>query len=706
MVQCNKEAVEHKGEIPPVQNACLAVGLSAAKLLTESGLNVVLLEANDRVGGRTFTVRNKQVKYVDLGGAYVGPTQNRLLRLSKELGIETYKVNEVEHLIHHVKGKSYPFKGPFPPMWNPLAYLDYNNLWRTMDEMGKEIPNEAPWKAPHAEEWDKMTMQDFIDKICWTKEKKSPLILVAVEQIDFYSNLFRIAEYPTCGCHELELDSGMNAVSSAMASYLYFFPCCIPAAKLPEQTIGQAAKSFATLFVNVDVTSEPHEVSALWFLWYVKQCGGTTRIFSTSNGGQERKFVGGSGQISEKIMERLGARVRLRKPVVRIDQSGDSVIVETLDRELYEGKYVISAIPPALCLKIHFNPPLPPMRNQLINRIPMGSVIKCIVYYKETFWRKKGYCGTMIIEDEDAAIGLTLDDTKPDGSFPAIIGFILARKCRRLTGLTKEERKMRLCELYAKVLGSEEALHPVHYEEKNWCEDQYSGGCYTAYFPPGIMTQYGRIIRQPVGRIYFAGTETATEWSGYMEGAVQAGERAAREILFAMRKIPDSEIWKPEPESVAKSPAAATEVTHRVQLSRHSSPGAEGRCVRSLCDDAGNTLTTAGRSCGAKAVCNLLLSAMDPVPAHHTWQPHQYLLKSGRLDSCCPTSQRTTTLTPASDSNLAADKPTKKRESALKQVAAVSHINGQKLNQSFKYPGQDWTPESDHLIDRHKDEGS
>ncbi|XP_005359010.1 amine oxidase [flavin-containing] B, partial [Microtus ochrogaster] len=78
-------------------------GMAAAKLLHDSGLSVVVLEARDRVGGRTYTIRNKNVKYVDLGGSYVGPTQNRILRLAKELGLETYKVNEVERLIHHVK---------------------------------------------------------------------------------------------------------------------------------------------------------------------------------------------------------------------------------------------------------------------------------------------------------------------------------------------------------------------------------------------------------------------------------------------------------------------------------------------------------------------------------------------------------------------------------------------------------------------------
>ncbi|KAM7407056.1 hypothetical protein PAMA_003001 [Pampus argenteus] len=455
-------------------------GLSAAKLLKASGLSPVVLEARDRVGGRTFTARNKEIKWVDLGGAYVGPTQNRILRLAKEYGIKTYKVNEQESLVHYVKGKSYPFKGSFPPIWNPIALLDFNNFFRTLDEMGKQIPREAPWRAPHAEEWDKMTMQQLIDKISWTS----------------------------------------------------------------------TVRNFAQLFVNVNVTSEPHEVSALWFLWYIKQCGGTMRIFSTTNGGQERKFAGGSSQISECMAKELDNRVKLTSPVYSIDQTGDMVVVETLNKQIYTAKYVIVATPPGLNLKMHFNPELPPLRNQLIHRVPMGSVIKCMVYYKENFWRKKGYCGSMVIEEEDAPIGLTLDDTKPDGTVPAIMGFILARKCRKLSALTKEQRLKKICEIYSRVLDSEEALHPVHYEEKNWCEEEYSGGCYTAYFPPGILTQYGKVLREPVGRLFFAGTETATEWSGYMEGAVQAGERAAREVMFAMGKIHQSQIWQEEPQSV------------------------------------------------------------------------------------------------------------------------------------------------------------
>lgn len=60
---------------------------------------------------------------------------------------------------------------------------------------------------------------------------------------------------------------------------------------------------------------------------------------------------------------------------------------------IFQAKYVISAIPPILTTKIHYKPELPPKRNQLIQRLPMGCVIKCMMYYREAFWERKGMWG-------------------------------------------------------------------------------------------------------------------------------------------------------------------------------------------------------------------------------------------------------------------------------------------------------------------------
>ncbi|KAK3093421.1 hypothetical protein FSP39_015503 [Pinctada imbricata] len=404
-------------------------GLSAAKILHERGLNAIVLEARDRVGGRTYTLRNEDVTYVDLGGSYVGPTQNRILRLADEFGIQTFLTQDTEDLIFHSKGRSKKITGAVPPVSGLLATLDVNNLFREIDEMGEEIPVDAPWDAPHAEEWDKMTVKEFFNQTIWTKG----------------------------------------------------------AWKLGEQT------------VNVCVTSESHEVSLLWFLWYLRQCGGSNRILSTDNGGQCR--------------------------------------------------HVILAVPLPLQTRLTFDPPLPSLRNQLIQRVPMGSVIKTFVYYDRPFWQEKGHSGTAIIEDEEALVEFTFADTKPDSTKPAIMGLILAGRAKTCVALTKEERRDRICKLYARVFDTDQALKWVHYEELNWLAEQWSGGCYSAMMPPGFLTTFGRELRKPVGRIHFAGTETATEWSGYMEGAVQAGERAAREILFERGEINQSEIWKEEPEN-------------------------------------------------------------------------------------------------------------------------------------------------------------
>ncbi|XP_043541113.1 amine oxidase [flavin-containing]-like [Chiloscyllium plagiosum] len=160
--------------------------------------------------------------------------------------------------------------------------------------------------------------------------------------------------------------------------------------------------------------------------------------------------------------------------------------------------------------------------------MPMGSVIKVVTFYKRAFWKEKGFNGCTM--SNSGCVTFSMDDTKPDGSHPAMMGFIQAETARRMCLDTLERRKASVCQHYARIFKMEEFLHPVDYVEKNWTEEAYSGGCYSSTFGPGVLTSFGEALRQPVGRIHFAGTELASQWPGYMDGAVQSGERAAREV--------------------------------------------------------------------------------------------------------------------------------------------------------------------------------
>jgi len=116
--------------------------------------------------------------------------------------------------------------------------------------------------------------------------------------------------------------------------------------------------------------------------------------------------------------------------------------------------------------------------------------------------------------------------------------------------LTVEQRQQTLAEHYADRFGCQNLLKPVHYVEKNWSADEYIGGGYVFNYPPGVLASFGSELRQPFGAVYFAGTETATYWAGCLEGAVQSGERAARQVLHSMGEIPESQIWQDEPNVV------------------------------------------------------------------------------------------------------------------------------------------------------------
>src|SRR6218665_473869 len=450
-------------------------GLSAAKLLTEQGLDVVVLEARDRVGGRTYTIRDPAFKYTDLGGAYVGPTQRRVARLAKELGLEFYKVSLEKKAILRFQNKWQAYTGLIPPIFNPITLMDVNHLQQTIIKLSALVPADAPWKAPKADLWDSMTLKEFLDKTCWTN----------------------------------------------------------------------FAYEMGAIICRSVLCAEPHEISLLAFLWYMSSGQGPERVINSTNGAQERKFVGGSMQLSERLADCVKGKVRLQSVVVQVQQTDDKVRVRTSSGDEVIARYLISAMPLSLLNRVSFTPPLPSMKLQLIQRIPMGSIIKTMIFYEKRFWQDIDLSGQMLTDT--GPILYCLDDTKPDGSFPCIMGFILADRARKLTALRPEERKELLAKHYAEVFRCPEFLHPVNYAEMNWMEEEFSGGCYTCNFPPGTLTRYGKEIRRPFLRTYFAGTETAAYWAGYMEGAIEAGERAAREILCAAGKIPLSEIWKDEP---------------------------------------------------------------------------------------------------------------------------------------------------------------
>lgn len=492
-------------------------GLAAAKELLAYGLDVLVLEARDRVGGRTLTVR-KEVKrvggktekiWIDFGGSYVGPTQDDVLNLVDELKLDTYKVEDTLDCVYLranrtstkrnlptkrqdniVQASRMNSAAVEPPFGSIFHWLDYVNMVRLIDSYGNEIPKDKPWEAPRAKEWDSKTFKMFVDENTWTKSVRS---------------------------------------------------------------------YFNHLFAEIDIPTDANEVSMLWMLWYISACGGYGRSIAITNGGQERKIKGGTQQLSEGLQVLVGEqRVLLNKPVCRIDQTlGPFVTVSTLDGSQFQADHVICALPPHLLLKIHHNPSLPPCKNLLAQRTPMGQCAKVILYYKTAFWKERNYSGSFMFDSVDRGaqpVVYALDETKPDGSHPAIIGFVASNGWYAMKDKSDAEVARIVARSYADATELEEFMDYERVERFDWTQEQYSGGCYTSTQTVNTLTKYGRYIRQPFGRIYYAGTETAIKWSGYMDGALSAGKRAAREILHATGNIGEEEVWRQDSPSTTVPP--------------------------------------------------------------------------------------------------------------------------------------------------------
>ena len=444
--------------MPDVDADCIVVGaglagLAAARALVAGGASVLVVEARDRVGGRTLNADIGDGKVVEAGGQWIGPTQHRVNALVRELGLETFKTYDTgDNLIDH-GGRLRRYRGAIPRI-NPVVLADIGQAQARLDRLARQVPLDEPWRARRAYEWDQQT--------AWTWIRRN--------------------------------------------------------------VATPAARDILQIGVEGVWAAHPGDLSFLHLLFYIHSAGGFDALISTTGGAQESRIVGGSQRIALALADELGPdRIRFDTPVRTIAQDADGVRVGELT-----ARHAILAIAPTLAGRIAYDPPLPGLRDGLTQRVPQGSVIKCHAVYDEPFWRADGLSGQVT-----SAIGpvkVAFDNSPPDGTPGVLLGFLEGDQARRLGQVEPERRRAEVLACFARFFGPR-AAQPTQYLEQDWSQEEFTRGCYAGFLPPGVWTRYGAALRAPVGRLHWAGTETATVWNGYFDGAISSGERAAAEVL-------------------------------------------------------------------------------------------------------------------------------------------------------------------------------
>ena len=294
-----------------------------------------------------------------------------------------------------------------------------------------------------------------------------------------------------------------------------------------RNTVTPAARALLQLGVEAVWAAHPADVSLLHVLFYTRAAGRFDDLIGTEGGAQQDRFVGGSQMLALGLADRLGDAVALGAPVRRIEQNGDSVAAVS-DRGTVRARAAIVAIPPTLCARIAYDPPLPALRDQLTQRMAQGSVIKCMAVYDEPFWRADECSGQAI--SADGPVKVMFDNSPPDGSPGVLLGFLEGRQARELAQWTPEARRQGVVGCFARLFGPPAAA-PRAYFEQVWAAEEWTRGCYGCLMPPGGWVSFGPALRAAVGRVHWAGAETAITWNGYMDGAVRSGEAAAAAVL-------------------------------------------------------------------------------------------------------------------------------------------------------------------------------
>lgn len=295
---------------------------------------------------------------------------------------------------------------------------------------------------------------------------------------------------------------------------------------LEKNNWSDEGRSLLRTIATAILCTDPDQVSYLYFLEVLRQGQGLETMLAVEGGSQQDKLLGGAWLVFKRMADKLGDAIKLSAPVRKIEQDHAGVRVST-DQDIYSAKRVIVTVPPQLAAQIDYFPALPVKKIGLLRRMPMGSVIKMHIAYPTPFWREKGLNGAAL--STDRTLSMVYDQSPGDGSVGILVGLIEGHHAVELSTLGRDGRRAAVLADLVHYFG-EDASNPLEYVDHDWIADEWAQGGYGAHMPPGVMTAYGEALREPSGRIHWAGTETATEWLGYFEGALESGIRVAAEI--------------------------------------------------------------------------------------------------------------------------------------------------------------------------------
>lgn len=273
--------------------------------------------------------------------------------------------------------------------------------------------------------------------------------------------------------------------------------------------------------------AEARDLSALYFLMHINAGGGLLNLTEARGGAQQDWIIGGAQKLSIRLAQELGDAVVLNTPVRKLVQGKEGIDAVSEHRTI-GGRYAVVAVPPTLAGRIEYEPSVSVGRDQLTQRFAMGAAVKVIVTYEHPFWREAGFSGEVV--SSDGPLSVIYDSTSHDDRQPALVGFVVGAQAREWSTQPLADRQRRVTGALARYFG-DAANAFSDYRELDWGMEAWSRGGPAGGLPPGMLTHSFAHLRKPEGRIHWAGSEMATEWIGYMEGAIQSGERAADELL-------------------------------------------------------------------------------------------------------------------------------------------------------------------------------